>query len=63
LAACWAAETMVAHLTAGYQGEGRNQMAPPNEDLVPEGFAAFGRGDMDALRDQYLAGDIRWHAS
>jgi hypothetical protein len=24
------------------------QMAHPNEDLVREGFAAFGRGDMDA---------------
>ena len=36
-------------------------MAHPNEDLVREGFAAFGRGDLDALRDQYFAGDIRWH--
>lgn len=36
-------------------------MAHPNEDLVREGFAAFGRGDIDALRDQYFAGDIRWH--
>jgi uncharacterized protein len=36
-------------------------MAHPNEDLVRGGFAAFGRGDIDALRDQYFAGDIRWH--
>jgi len=36
-------------------------MAHPNEDLVREGFAAFGRGDIDALRDRYFAGDIRWH--
>lgn len=36
-------------------------MAHPNEDLVREGFAAFSRGDMDALRDQYFASDIRWH--
>jgi ketosteroid isomerase-like protein len=36
-------------------------MAHSNEDLVREGFAAFGRGDIDALRDQYFAGDIRWH--
>jgi uncharacterized protein len=36
-------------------------MAHPNEDLVREGFAAFGRGDIDALRDQYFAGDISWH--
>lgn len=36
-------------------------MAHPNEDLVRDGFAAFGRGDIDALRDRYFAGDIRWH--
>jgi len=36
-------------------------MAHPNEDLVREGFAAFGRGDMDALRKQFFADDIRWH--
>ena len=28
-------------------------MAHPNEDLVREAYAAFGRGDMDALRDKY----------
>lgn len=36
-------------------------MAHPNEDLVREAFAAFGRGDIDALRHQYFAPDIRWH--
>lgn len=36
-------------------------MAHPNEDLVREGFAAFGRGDMDALRKQYWTDDVRWH--
>jgi uncharacterized protein len=36
-------------------------MAHPNEVLVRDGFAAFGRGDMDALRNQYFAEDIRWH--
>ena len=36
-------------------------MAHPNETLVREAFAAFGRGDMDALRSQYFAEDIRWH--
>ena len=36
-------------------------MAHPNEDLVREAFAAFGRGDIDALRDQYFADGIRWH--
>jgi uncharacterized protein len=39
----------------------RYQMAHPNEDQVREGFAAFGRGDMDALRNQYWTEDIRWH--
>jgi ketosteroid isomerase-like protein len=36
-------------------------VAHPNEDLVREGFAAFGRGDMDALRNQYWTNDIRYH--
>jgi hypothetical protein len=36
-------------------------MAHPNEDVVRAGFAAFGRGDVDALRQQYFATDIRWH--
>lgn len=36
-------------------------MAHPNEDLVREAFAAFGRGDIEALQRQYLAPDICWH--
>ncbi len=36
-------------------------MAHPNEDLVREAFVAFGRGDIDALRDRYFADGIRWH--
>jgi uncharacterized protein len=36
-------------------------MAHPNEDVVREGFAAFGRGDIDALRKQFLADDVCWH--
>ena len=36
-------------------------MTHPNEDLVREGFAAFGRGDMDALRKQFFTNDVRWH--
>jgi uncharacterized protein len=36
-------------------------MAHPNEDVVREGFAAFGRGDVDALRKQFLADDVCWH--
>jgi uncharacterized protein len=37
-------------------------MAHPNEELVREAFAAFGRGDTtaDAL---HFAEDIRWHVS
>jgi uncharacterized protein len=36
-------------------------MAHPNEDLLREGYAAFGRGDLDALQDQFFAPDISWH--
>ena len=36
-------------------------MAHPNEDLVRGIFAAFGRGDLDALRGQYMAQDARFH--
>jgi len=36
-------------------------VAHPNEDLVRGGFEAFGRGDLDALRREYFAEDIRWH--
>jgi ketosteroid isomerase-like protein len=35
-------------------------MAHPNEDLVRESVAAFGRGDMAALQKTW-AEDIRWH--
>lgn len=37
-------------------------MAHPNEDLVREGFAAFGRGDMEKL-DELFADDATWHAA
>jgi uncharacterized protein len=36
-------------------------MAHPNEDLLREGYAAFGRGDLDALQNQFFAPDITWH--
>lgn len=36
-------------------------VAHPNEDRTREAFAAFGRGDLEALRREYLAEDIRWH--
>lgn len=37
-------------------------MAHPNEDLVREGFAAFGRGDSEKL-DEFFADDATWHAA
>lgn len=37
-------------------------MAHPNEELVREGFAAFARGDMEAL-DRFFTDDATWHAS
>ena len=36
-------------------------MAHPNEVAVRGAFAAFNRGDIDALRSQYWAEDIRFH--
>lgn len=36
-------------------------MAHPNEELVREGFAAFARGDMEAL-DRFFTDDATWHA-
>jgi ketosteroid isomerase-like protein len=36
-------------------------MAHPNEELVREGFAAFGRGDVDALQHKFFAEGVRYH--
>lgn len=36
-------------------------MAHPNADLVRDAIEAFQRGDLDALRHQYFAEDIRYH--
>ena len=36
-------------------------MTQPDEDLVRAASAAFGRGDLDALRDRFIAADIVWH--
>ncbi len=36
-------------------------MTQPDEDLVRAASAAFRRGDLGALRDQYFAADIVWH--
>jgi uncharacterized protein len=38
-----------------------DQMAHPNEHLIRGGFAAFQKGDLDALQNQYFTDDIRWH--
>jgi ketosteroid isomerase-like protein len=42
-------------------GPKEDQMAHPNENLVRGGFAAFQKGDLDALQNQYFTDDIRWH--
>ncbi|HEV2257134.1 MAG TPA: nuclear transport factor 2 family protein [Streptosporangiaceae bacterium] len=36
-------------------------MTPPNQDVVRAASAAFGRGDMGALQDQFFAPGIVWH--
>jgi hypothetical protein len=36
-------------------------MGHPNEDFVRDGYAAFGRGDIQTLKDTFFAEDIRWH--
>jgi uncharacterized protein len=36
-------------------------MTQPGQDLVQAASAAFGRGDLAALRDQFLAPGIVWH--
>jgi hypothetical protein len=36
-------------------------MTHPNQDAVRAASAAFGRGDMGALQDQFFAPDIVWH--
>jgi uncharacterized protein len=33
----------------------------PDEDLVRAASAAFARGDLTALQDQFLADDVIWH--
>ena len=36
-------------------------MVHPHANLVREGFAAYGRGDLDALQRHYFAKDIQFH--
>jgi uncharacterized protein len=46
---------------AGRAGGG--SVTQPNEDLVRTASAAFGRGDLGALKDQYFAENIVWHVA
>lgn len=36
-------------------------MTQPNEDLVRAASAAFGRGDLSTLQNQFFADNIIWH--
>jgi len=38
-------------------------MTQPNEDLVRAASAAFGRGDLPTLQDQFFAENIVWHVA
>jgi ketosteroid isomerase-like protein len=38
-------------------------MAHRNEELLRESFAAFQRGDMEALQNTYFAEDIKYHVA
>lgn len=38
-------------------------MTQPNEDLVRAASAAFGRGDLSTLQDQFFAENIVWHVA
>ena len=49
--------------TTDPSGRGRDQLAHPNEDLVREAYAAFGRGDMDALRNKYFTENVLYHVT
>ena len=41
--------------------QGGNRWRIPNEDLVREGYAAFGQGDLDMLSNRFFADGVRWH--
>jgi hypothetical protein len=34
----------------------------PERDPVPRGYAAFQRGDIEALRNDYFTEDVVWHS-
>jgi ketosteroid isomerase-like protein len=38
-------------------------VAHPNETRFREGYAAFQRGDIEALRNDYFTEDVVWHSS
>ncbi len=38
-------------------------MTQPNQDIVRAASAAFGRGDLSALQEQFFAEDIVWHVA
>jgi ketosteroid isomerase-like protein len=40
---------------------GGGPVTQPDGDLVRAAIAAFARGDLGALRDQFFAADIVWH--
>src|SRR5246127_121818 len=46
---------------AGRPGGG--PVTQPNDDLVRAASAAFGRGELGALQDQYFAENIVWHVA
>jgi ketosteroid isomerase-like protein len=37
-------------------------VAHPNETRFREGYAAFQRGDIEALRNDFFTDDIVWHS-
>ena len=45
----------------GFEAVQGREMAHPNEEIVREGYAAFGRGDLEALQTRFFAAGIRWH--
>jgi uncharacterized protein len=43
--------------------EGRFGMAHPNEQRLRDGFEAFSKGDLDTLRNEFLAPNVVWHSA
>jgi ketosteroid isomerase-like protein len=35
----------------------------PNEELIRKGYEAFGKGDLDALRNELFDPNIKWHVA